>query len=317
LSIHDQPAYPLTAGRITQLTRSLFRFAWRPILGAAAVSLAPSLVVDAIVSEAYGNRISEWLDETRRAAQLNLPGPEQPPNFALSIAALAFAAVLSLVCGLIAYGAIVRVSDHVFRGERVGSLDAVRHTAGRFLSLFAGQLLYLVGVAIIVMIGGIAALSAIAGGGLLLFVGLIVLVGTVAAVLFFAVRASMLVQAVIVEGIGGTDGLARSSRLTAGSGWRVFGYIFLLGLTVQLLAGILVDLPEGVLGINGANVAQDAVRIALQSGVTVLIAPLQPVVLLLLYFDLRWRRGERVPRPGGGEVDGPTAEVRATGRRGA
>ena len=42
----------------------------------------------------------------------------------------------------------------------------------------------------------------------------------------------------------------------------------------------------------------------LSSAISLVLAPFSSIVLTLLYFDLRWRHGERVPLPGGGETGG-------------
>jgi hypothetical protein len=297
--------YPLSVGRIFELGWSLFRFAWRQMLAAAAVCLVPAYLVSIPIAAAFSPLVDGWLAEVNRAAVLRLPQPPVPEGFDVAVISLLASGILLFLASLLAVASIVRIVSAVFRGERLAGVQAVRDAFGRLLSLLAGQLLYFVGVLVIVMIGLLLSGALVLGGGLLAFLGLIVLVGSVAAILFLAVRVSLLSQAVMVEQVGGADGLSRSWRIVAGSGWRVLGYIVLIGL-IGLLAGlILASLPAAALRLGGTSLSDVAARTAIEAIVAIVLTPLAPIVLTLLYFDLRWRHGETVPVPGGGEVAGP------------
>jgi len=297
--------YPLSAGRIFQLGWSMFRFAWRQMLMGAALCLVPAYLLSLPISAAFSPRIDEWLSAVGRAAALGLPQPPVPPGFDIAVIALIASSLVLLLASLVAGATIVRIVDAVFRGERIGAVGAVRDALGRVLSLFAAQLLYFVGVVIIVMLGLLLSGGLIISGGLLAFVGLTVLVGSVAGILFFAVRASLLTQPIIVEQVGGAEGLSRSWRLVAGSGWRVLGYIILIGLMGIIGSLILGSIPSALLGVNGASVTDVAARTAIEAIVAIVLTPISPIFLTLLYFDLRWRHGETVPAPGGSDVVGP------------
>jgi hypothetical protein len=296
--------YPLSLGRVFELGWSIFKFSWRTMILAAATCLAPGYVATTVISAAYSPRFNDWIAQATRATTLNQPVPPAPPDFDVGVFLLIASSIFLITCSLVAAAALIRITDLVYRGGRTSALDSVRYALGRLLSLLAGQLLYLIGVLIILLLGVLVAVALIVGGGLLIFLGLVVIVGTIAAILFLAVRTSLLAPAVVIEHVGGTDGFGRTWKLVAGSGWRVFGYLFLTGLLVGLLGLLLGGIPAALLGLTHNTSYDVALTNVIEALVGIVTAPLAPVVLTLLYFDLRWQRGETVPVAGGGEIEG-------------
>jgi hypothetical protein len=142
--------------------------------------------------------------------------------------------------------------------------------------------------------------------GLGTFLGLIVLVALMAVMLFLTIRWSFTGQAVMVESAGPLIALRRSWHLVAGSGWRVLGYVLGFGLLVGLIAGLLGAVfallvnPIRLVGLTQITI--DAGRLAIStfiaSVISSVVVPIPAIALTLLYFDLRFRKGEQAPQPG-------------------
>jgi hypothetical protein len=297
-------AYPFSAGRIFELGWSLFTYGWRRMYGALLVCLAPAYAVTIVVELFYGQRLQAWLADAAVAAQQGVPRPDPPPGFATDVAANALAAVTLFIASLIGSAAVVAIVDDGYRGSFVTARRAVRGALSTLPALIYGQLLYLIGVAVVFVIGLIVAAVLFLVGGLLTFIGVIVLVGDLGLALFYAVRASLTTVVVVTEQAGGAAALARSWRLVADNGWRVFGYLVLVALLGTAVSFFFAPLVLLVFPFATGSLADAAARTVIGIVPALVLAPLAPILLTLLYFDLRWRHGERVPLPGGGETDG-------------
>ena len=302
---HDDAFYPLNFGRIVQIGWSMFKFKWRQMLLAAALVLVPVYVVTIPLSAAFSPAIDNWITDAQQAARQGLPQPALPDGFQTAVLAMIVIALVLVLASLVASAAIVRVVDATYRGDQIGGADAARFGLGRLVSLAAGQLLYFVGVAVVVMLGIMISAALIVGGGLLSFLGLVALVGTIAAVLFLAVRAALLVQTISIERVGGSVGFGRSWRIVSGAGWRVFGYTILVALAASFFSAFVGAVVAALLNISTGSTFESVATSIVQAAVVILVAPLGPILMTLLYYDLRWQHGETVPVPGGGEVSGP------------
>ena len=104
--------------------------------------------------------------------------------------------------------------------------------------------------------------------------------------IYFAVRWSLALQALVLENREPIGALSRSSELVKGDWWRVFGIL----LVFALLGQATVLLPMGIL----AEVAGDSAN-PLVSLIIVGVAPIPGILLMtlgptLLYYDLRLRK---------------------------
>jgi hypothetical protein len=187
----------------------------------------------------------------------------------------------------------------MYRGEPTSVSRAVRAAFDRYGTLVAAQLLYFLlafGILFVTFVSGSVLIYL---GGVAAFAGLIVVVAGFAALLFIAARLSLMIQVITLEKSGVGAAFGRSWRLVSGSGWRLLGYLILTVLISTLLSLVLQGLPTVALGLN-ASVASDVLAGTLINGLaSVVIMPLIPLVLTLLYYDLRWSHGEPVPIPGG------------------
>jgi hypothetical protein len=98
-------------------------------------------------------------------------------------------------------------------------------------------------------------------------------------------------QVVVVEGHRFFAAMGRSRDLVLGSYWRVAGYALLGGTITGLVSGTLAAAPAAAAGQFGLHLAATtAIGDGLAIIARVLVAPVQALLMALLYFDLRMRR---------------------------
>jgi hypothetical protein len=170
---------------------------------------------------------------------------------------------------------------------------------GMVIVTTAITLLILVGGALLIA-GVIAGLSGgnVGGGGIGVFVALIVGVAMVLAVIFLTMRWATAVPAIALDGSGVLDALRRSWHLTTDNLMRTIAIVvlgtlvtaILTALLAQLFALVFVDLLATQLGLD-TGIAE-ALSVAAAS---VMVAPLMPLLLAVLYHDLKVRRDSWEP----------------------
>jgi hypothetical protein len=149
---------------------------------------------------------------------------------------------------------------------------ALRAAAGRIAPVLAAVALYALGVM----------------GGLILFV---------VPGIWLAVRLYFAAQAVVVDGLGPTAALRRSSELVRGNWWRTAGYLLGTG----LLFGIAGTIVVSILGATGSAPIYVASLIVVEA----ITVSLSGIFATLLFFDLRARRAQRPAAPAGLDVTAP------------
>ena len=105
-----------------------------------------------------------------------------------------------------------------------------------------------------------------------------------------SVRLLFAPQAIVLENMGGIDGLRRSWRLVRGSFWRVLG----ITLVISVLVAIIGQGPAYVIAIAASLLPSPVLGLVVnataQSLVNVVVLPLQFAAFTLLYYDLRIRK---------------------------
>ncbi|MEA2677483.1 MAG: hypothetical protein QOJ81_1624, partial [Chloroflexota bacterium] len=270
--------YPLDFDSITRNTASIFRFAWPTLLG---VALIPNLIVYAFMvplSAIASPKINQWL----LAYQESLPTrtiPPLPDDLKLPLLLLALAALGSVLAALIVSAAVVVIGDAVFRGRAVTLRGALGTALRRSPALIGGQLLLFLAAFGVALIGVVFGAFFFVGGSAAAFLGVLMIVVAFAAMAFIAVRWTLYPQAVVLEKLGAVDGLSRSWRLVAGSGWRVLGYIILIGIVTGLVAALVSAIPNAILRLDGATSTGAAIGTAFDGLAATLLAPIAPLVL--------------------------------------
>jgi hypothetical protein len=300
--------HPLDVGRTFSAAWRLYRHNWRAMSAVIFLVTAPISIITGIYqSVVLGPMFAAMQDAFLRGDFTAQPVP--PTNWLLTGLSL-----VQAILSLIASAAIVHMVDVSYRGGREGIGAGLRGVFTRIGTLIVAGILLVVAALAVAVIGALTFTVFTALGflidsqGLGVFLGLIAAVGAAAALIFVTLRWSMVAQTVVIEGSGATAALGRSWRLVAGSTWRVLGYFLLLGL-VLLLVLVLLEIPVLIVALivhgfsaPGAGVFfflgvySDPVAVAILAlGNAFIIAAISPwavAVLTLLYFDLRWRRGE-------------------------
>ena len=308
--------YPLNMERVVQLALSLFRFRWRVFLGIVMVVLVPTSAASGLLQVFTGEAIAQWTREMLIAIQR---GDTTASDFLALIPwpALIVTWLVSLVISLVSYLALAATTHATavaLSGGAPTISQSLRAAVRRFGALAAVYLVsFLVTLAILLVGGAVAVLLFLANvsngavqPGLFVFLALIVIVAVFAVVIFIAVRWSFALTAVMIENVPGVTALRRSWGLVTGSSWRILGYLFLFGFLAGLPAAVLGYVATTLLGSGITQTASgliisDPVRGFLSTFaigvIAALFSPFPTIGLTLLYFDVRWRRGEPVPQP--------------------
>ena len=304
--------YPLDLGRILELTFSIFRYRWQTFVGIALLIMIPAWIVLSI-STALLYTSTDWytvMTDQFRTGQFENPLPRLWPALLANF-------VISALVGIatsVAVGALTDAAATTYAGGTPSASASVRRSLGRLLTYTGVFLLTLAISFVIVFIGvliGLALFFATVSDGRIqpgpfVFFGLIVFVATFVALVFIAIRFAFAVPVVVVESVGALDALRRSWRLVSGSSWRVLGYLIVFALLVGVVGAILSTVINIVVSpIRPTSLTTfeiDPTRLGISTFITGLITsalmPLPAIGTALLYFDLRWRRGEPVPHGG-------------------
>ncbi|MGI8929044.1 MAG: glycerophosphoryl diester phosphodiesterase membrane domain-containing protein [Candidatus Limnocylindrales bacterium] len=308
--------YPLNIDRVLQLTVSLFRFRWRLFLGIALMILVPMSAVSGLLQaftvEAIALSTQEMVlavvrGDTSAASMLALiPWPALIASWLVSL-------LISLITYL-ALAATTHATAIAFGGGRPTVIQSLRQALSRFGALAVVYLVSFFVTLSVILVGGAVAgllfLANVSNGsvqpGPFVFMALIVIVALIALVIFIAVRWSFAIAAVMIENAPGLNALRRSWGLAVGSSWRIFGYLLLFGLLGGLPAAVIGYVVTLFLGSGVAQTATGLIANPIEAFastfvigvIAALFSPFPTIALTLLYFDVRWRRGEPVPQPG-------------------
>jgi hypothetical protein len=303
--------HPLSVGRAFSLGWSIFRFRWRRLLGTSLVTFVPGYALLALWFLAYGELFTQWTFALQPDPLGFFPDPHELPPFPLEgILLYVLASILAGLAGIIGGGALVHMIGWTYGGGSAPLGRALRQALARLPSLVGAGLIFVGGLVLLSALGTGAAGVLLAASGVepgpLAFLGLVLVVGSTFAVIYLSLRLIFFVQAVMLEGQGAMASLKRSWSLGAGSLLRLLGYLLLLGLALVplLLVGAIVSVVLFGIGFDFATLRPDpysatrTVGSLVVSGLaTALMYPFVYAVLTLLYYDLRWRRGETLGPP--------------------
>jgi hypothetical protein len=140
------------------------------------------------------------------------------------------------------------------------------------------------------------------GGGIGVLVALIAIVAGVVAVVAVSARLSVAYVVLALEPVGPLHALRRSWQLTGDNTWRAFGLslivLFVVGvfgalintITLLILEGLADPSPAGSTQVVSFLSPPTPLAVVVDAITTLAFAPVLPVMLAALYFDLRVRR---------------------------
>jgi hypothetical protein len=288
--------HPVTLGDMLIIVPRVYRRAAPVLLGLAAVFLLPVYVVLAVIQVSMLSTVLEL--------SLQPAGLFTAADLQQLLGTVLVSILVGFIVGLLAVvaaGAFVRASARMYLEGHASFRDAAATAVQRsislvgatFLSALAMLAVIFVGLLAIALLLGVLARGTVASqGGPAVFVAFVIGVALFVAVVTISVRWSFVGPAIMVEGLGAMAALGRSWRLTAGSIWRTFGIVLIFGLLVALfqavIAQVLTLMTGQVLGI--ASFEALLISTAAGSLVSLPFAPVVPLALTVLYFDLRVRR---------------------------
>jgi hypothetical protein len=200
-------------------------------------------------------------------------------QFSNLVGTLALGALGALILLPFTLGAVYRAVTDVALGRPATVGVVLRETLARYWPLLGLVGLFFV-FALVWLIAQVIGLALFILPGLAVF----------CAAIYFLVRWSLTVAAMMAEDIGPIRGLGRSWNLVSGSWWRTFGILLIVGimqLVIIYALGIFFELIA-------KNVTTGDVQLAVvQVGDTLLsalVSPITTIAVVLLYFDLRVRK---------------------------
>jgi hypothetical protein len=298
------PLRPLGVGEILDGAFTSIRRNPRATLGIAALLLTASAVITTTLSLILVHYVGtvnlptpgQQLTTAQATHLLTRMGEVLAPTAAVSLV-LAFivdtvlTGLLTVVIGRSVLGYKITAGEawQIARPRMTALIGATLLIPLILIGLWAAYAIVLVILAVVhapgALIGGLAALGAIAG---------------IILTIWFTIMFRMAAQAVVLEREGPVRALGRSWRLVRGSFWRVLGITLLAGLIVVVTAGVL-QIPfslfaamagggNSLLPSTGGNVA--GILISAVGGVVAgaVARPISAGVAVLLYVDLRMRR---------------------------
>lgn len=301
---------PMDLGRIVDAVLGLYRQRPGLLLGICVVLQVPAGILAGVILLPIPGRLRAILgfdpfdpamaEPGRLPDPADLPVPTDEQMLGLLLPLLA-AMSITIVASTLTTGAIAHAAAWLRAGQPVTLSSAIAAVLGRLMAILgalAASSLAISGLALLAVV----AFGSIIGlapdqmrGGPMAFAALLALAGLLVLVVVVAIRWAFWPQAIVLDRAGPMGGLGWSWRTVAGSTWRVLGYALLFGLAAAVLSGLLAQLGLSVIGLI-ADVLPAPIPIVL--GVTVrtvaslLLAPIVPLAMTLLYLDLRARRGQ-------------------------
>lgn len=296
------PSGPMRVGTILETALARLRRRWRVVLLLALAFAGPAALFTATAGIRFNEVALDVFPGLSEGITSDAPLLTASQLERLGGAFLQYA-VATLLAGVLGSLGAVALAFAVLDRERPPSqaIGAAVRTALRralsvltFMLITSAVIIGLLLVGLMAMGSAIAILSSgpISRGGPGVFVALVVGVALVVTVAWLTMRWAPAYPVMAMEDAGWRVALRRSWQLSAGNAWRI-GFVVILGALLtalgaavvsQFLAILVVDLLAGAMGFD-AMVAESLVA-ALGS---VLLAPLLPALLAVLYVDLRAR----------------------------
>jgi hypothetical protein len=301
------PPQPMDLGQMVDAVIGLYRQRPGLLLGLCAVLQIPAAIIGGLLLLPVPGLMRDMLGfdpfvPTLTTMPTSLPTPtdEQllgvlwPVSLATLVTTIASALTTTAVAVAVRQ---LRISAAASIGGAYGVVlrRLLAALGGLAASTIALSGLLVLGVAGFALLLGLA--PGATGGGPLAFAAVLLLVAVIVLAVFISIRWTFWPQAVVLDGAGPLGSLGRSWRIIAGATWRVLGYVLLFGLAAGILSGLLAQL--GLIVVDTvAPLLPEPVEVGLTFTVSVvtslLLAPIVPVAMTLLYLDLRIRRGERL-----------------------
>ncbi|KAA9381585.1 hypothetical protein F5972_01750 [Microbispora cellulosiformans] len=295
------PLRPLTLGDIFDGTIKLIRSNPKATLGLSAIVAAVTSIPGALGQAVGLGMFGTALEGFGSGSYATTGSPALP---VVGVAAQYIGAIITYVMTflgtMILTGILTRVLGRAVFGGRITVGEAWQLARSRVLALLGLAMLQaLILVApVLVLLALLVALGlGDATAGAFVAVALLFVLAYIPYAAFFYTRFSLAAPAVVLEGRGVTDAMARSWRLVKGDSWRVFGILVLTAVLAGIASSVLgvpFTIGGSLIGMfGGGTVAATALTTVLLAAGSVVASmityPFQAGVAGLLYADRRMR----------------------------
>jgi hypothetical protein len=218
---------------------------------------------------------------------------EQHPVASILLGLLAV--IIWTTAGLLLKAGTIRIISDSYLGQEPDLGASLRFGVAKIIPLLLvalskGLLLILIYVFGAIGIGLAVVVGRLAGPGIAGLLGFAGFVGVAWFVIWVACGYGVTTPTVVLEELPSSfDAFGRSWELTRGVRGKVFGTVSVAWLMSQFLPQMVVGGISGALGAAG-NASLQPVFVVLASLMGIVLAPILPCALTLLYYDLRVRR---------------------------
>lgn len=265
-----RPAMTFSFLELLDRTFQIYRENFVPIIGFVALVMVPLTIINTIIAFSTTQiTLNQLSRQTTNSGDL----------LTLCMGTL-ISAVVSLIQIVLTYGVLTYLTSEHQLGRRITVGEAFQAARPRFGSLGWGfVLLYIVIIVVFVAVGLLTVLCglAVAGIGIAAYIGLATFV--------------MLAPVLTLEDVGAARGVNRAWTLGRARFWTVLGFLvvfsildWILSVAFTSLAGLVVT-PTREIGIT----AGDVLNTVLTTLIDIALAPILPIGMTLLYYDVRSR----------------------------
>ncbi len=214
-------------------------------------------------------------------------------HVASSIGIFLLSVVVWAACSLLLKAGTVRIISDSYLGQEPELGASIRFGVDRIIPLLLvtfskGLLIILLYLVSAVAVGALYFMGKLVGiGGFMIFIGVVAAFWFLAWVLCAYATTTPIV---VLEDLSSSfDAFSRSWELTRGARLKVFGTVVVAWLISVFLPQLVVSGISGVLGVAG-NDSLQPFFVVVASLLGIVLAPILPCALTLLYYDLRVRR---------------------------
>ena len=207
---------------------------------------------------------------------------------------------LGAIATYVAMGALTQAVSERYLGRRITVRESYAAIMDRFwpfiltllLPFFAIGFISVVAIALGVgIVAGMAFLNPILG----VIVGIVVFIAVIVLLIYLWFAISFVIPVFIVEGLSGAAAVRRSFQLFWFSSGKAISTLLLVTIIVWVVMAVVIGPFAGLLGVmgQGGGVAGSlfmGIYGAVSGIVQSVVQPIQIIVILLLYYDIRIRR---------------------------
>lgn len=274
-----------TIGEMLDSAFSIYRRHFLPMALAVAVVAIPFTVLELVLF--HQPALSPFLSlaaSGASASSANLTPSDVQDLLVAELVILGASLFYSLLLLPQAQALVTRIAAASYRGTGVDTRGESRTVLRRAPMLVVAELLALL---LIAAVPFVAVLLLFASQSVELMPLLMIL--AVVAALFAGVRLALLVPVVAFEGLGPAPSVRRAWSLTRGVWWRTLGVLLLVGL-ISFVISLILEEGAALLMSGLSPIDRLSADTAVGGIVGVLVAPVQFIAVMLLYFDIRIRR---------------------------